>query len=64
MAEQKRKRGAQPGNKNAVGHGAPKGNKNSVGNRGGRGGPVGNKYAAGRRKLKIGDQVEAEFGAG
>ena len=26
----KRKRGGQPGNKNAVGHGAPKGNQNAV----------------------------------
>lgn len=28
-APQKKKQGAQPGNKNAVGHGAPKGNKNA-----------------------------------
>ena len=29
-APQKKKRGAQPGNKNAVGHGAPKGNQNAT----------------------------------
>lgn len=40
-----KKRGAQPGNKNARGHGAPKGNSNGVGNRGGPGGPIGNKKA-------------------
>lgn len=28
--KRKRKRGAQPGNKNAVGHGAPYGNQNAV----------------------------------
>jgi uncharacterized protein YjcR len=52
MTEQKRKRGAPPGNKNAAGHGAPIGNKNSVGNRGGKGGPVGNQYAVGRGRPK------------
>lgn len=36
---------ARPGNRNAVGHGAPKGNKNAKGNRGGHGGPPGNKKA-------------------
>lgn len=35
---EKRKRGGQPGNKNAVGHGAPKGNQNAVGH----GAPWGN----------------------
>jgi len=40
MSEQKRKRGAQPGNKNAAG------------NRGGKGGPVGNKYAVGKGRPK------------
>ncbi len=29
-APRKKKRGAQPGNKNAVGHGAPKGNQNAI----------------------------------
>lgn len=29
-APQKKKRGAQPGNKNAIGHGAPKGNQNAT----------------------------------
>jgi uncharacterized protein YjcR len=43
----KKKRGAPPGNKNAVGNkgGAPPGNDNAVGNRGGHGGPPGNKKA-------------------
>lgn len=40
-APQKRKVGGQPGNKNAVGHGAPKGNKNAVGH----GGTIGNRNA-------------------
>lgn len=30
VCTQKKKRGGQPGNKNAVGHGAPKGNQNAV----------------------------------
>lgn len=38
---QKRKRGGQPGNRNAVGHGAPYGNQNAVGH----GAPIGNKNA-------------------
>lgn len=44
---QHKKRGAQKGNKNALGNngGAPKGNKNALGNRGGTGGPFGNKNA-------------------
>lgn len=37
----KKKRGGQPGNKNALGHGAPYGNQNAVGH----GAPVGNKNA-------------------
>ncbi|WP_311080947.1 phage terminase small subunit-related protein [Paenibacillus polymyxa] len=47
VQQKKRSRGAQPGNKNAVGNssGAPQGNKRAVGNKGGPGGPVGNKKA-------------------
>lgn len=41
----KKKTAFQPGNKLAVGHGAPKGNKNAKGNKGGHGGPAGNNYA-------------------
>ncbi len=41
--EPKKKRGGQPGNGNAKGHGAPKGNKNALGNHGGA--PKGNKNA-------------------
>lgn len=37
----RRKRGGQPGNKNAIGHGAPKKNRNAVGH----GAPLGNKNA-------------------
>lgn len=36
-----RKRGGQPGNRNAAGHGAPFGNKNASGH----GAPIGNKNA-------------------
>ncbi|URJ36596.1 phage terminase small subunit-related protein [Paenibacillus polymyxa] len=47
VQQKKRSRGAQPGNKNAVGNssGAPIGNKRAVGNKGGPGGPIGNKKA-------------------
>lgn len=47
VQQKKRSRGAQPGNKNAVGNssGAPLGNKRAVGNRGGPGGPVRNTKA-------------------
>lgn len=38
---EKRKRGGQPGNRNAAGHGAPLGNKNAVGH----GAPIGNRNA-------------------
>lgn len=44
VVQQKKKRGAPFGSKNAKGHGAPKGNQNALGNRGGRGMP-GNKNA-------------------
>ena len=53
---EKRKRGGQPGNRNAVGHGAPKGNKNAVGH----GAPRGNRNAEkhGRYSRKHSDTLE------
>jgi uncharacterized protein YjcR len=55
MAIEKKKVGAQAGNKNAAGHGAPKGNKNAVGNKGGPGGFAGNQNARkhGRYSKKV-----------
>ena len=46
---EKKKRGGQPGNKNAVGHGAPKGNKNAAGH----GAPYGNCNAMQHGKYSI-----------